>query len=384
MPKPTADPDNLPLLHRLSDMTNRVFNFSPGPAVLPSDVLTQVRDELLSLPGLGMSVLEISHRSSQFKAIHAEAQANLRTLLNVPENYHVLFLQGGSRLQFSMIPMNLAHDGQTAHYFVTGTWSKKAVEESQKIPSMTTDVICDFEQFGYDRLPGTSSMEIDPAAAYAYYCSNETVHGVQFQTEPNVGSVPLVCDASSDFLCRPLQIEKYGMLYACAQKNAGPAGLTIVILRDDLLQRGPDSLPGYLNYRSHSENDSMFNTPPTFAIYVLNLVAKWLINDVGGLEQMHARNREKANMLYALIDESSGFYTGHAQSDARSIMNVTFRLPNESLQDEFVRQAEKHNCYNLKGHRSVGGIRASIYNSMSVEGVATLRDFMHDFLKLNA
>ncbi len=359
-------------------MTERVFNFSAGPAAFPEKVLLQARDEMMSLPGLGMSVMEISHRSDEFKAIHAEAQSNVRTLLSVPDDYEVLFLQGGSRLQFSMIPMNLASPGQTADYFVTGTWSKKSVDECAKV-GVLPNVVCDFSESGYDRIPAPGDVTVNPDSAFAYYCSNETVQGVQFPSEPDVGGVPLICDSSSDIFCRPLPVEKYGMIYACAQKNAGPAGVTIVIMKKDLLERSSDDLPGYLNYKLHAEADSMFNTPPTFAIYMVNLIAKWLLNDVGGLDKMFARNQEKASMLYEAIDSSDGFYVPHAQPESRSIMNVTFKLAKEDLLARFVEEAAKRRLCNLKGHRSVGGIRASIYNAVPTEGVVELRDFMAEF-----
>lgn len=359
-------------------MTERVFNFSAGPAAFPEKVLLQARDEMLSLPGLGMSVMEISHRSDEFKSIQAQAQSNIRTLLSIPDDYEVLFLQGGSRLQFSMIPMNLASPGQTADYFVTGTWSKKSVAECEKV-GVKPNVVCDYSESGFDRIPAPGAIQINPESAYAYYCSNETVQGVQFPTEPDVGSVPLICDSSSDIFCRPLPVEKYGMIYACAQKNAGPAGVTIVIMRKSLLDRSSDDLPGYLNYKMHADADSMFNTPPTFAIYMVNLVAKWLLDDVGGLEKMFAINQKKASMLYEVIDSSDGFYVPHAHPDSRSIMNVTFKLANEDLLAEFVEQAAKRRLCNLKGHRSVGGIRASIYNAVPTQGVEELRDFMTEF-----
>ncbi len=362
-----------------SAMTRRIFNFSPGPATLPQSVLEKAQQELLSYNGLGMSVMEISHRSKDFIAIQDAAADNLRQLLGLSDEFEILFLQGGSRLQFSMIPMNLSAADSKAHYFVTGTWSKKSVEEARRCPSIDVDVVCDFASSKYDQLPTPGSYSIDSNAAYAYFCSNETVQGVQFSSEPDVGNVPLICDASSDFLCRPLPMEKYSLVYACAQKNLGPAGVTIVVMRKNLLTRASDQIPGYLNYRTHAENASMFNTPPTFAIYIVKLVTDWLINDVGGLEKMHARNQAKAEMLYDVIDQSDGFYIPHAQSDSRSIMNVTFQLPNDELLSDFLNSAKEHNLVNLKGHRSVGGIRASIYNAMPTEGVTALRDFMKSY-----
>jgi len=359
-------------------LTERVFNFSPGPAVLPLPVLQQAQRELVCLPGYGMSVLEMSHRAPGFLDILAAAKSLLRELLAIPDNYQIVFLQGGSRLQFSMVPMNLLR-GQSgaAEYLVTGSWSKMAVDEAKREGKV--NVAWDGKPTNYDRLPKTGELKIAPDAAYAYICSNETIQGVQFATEPDVASVPLVCDSSSDFLHCPLPIAKYGLIYACAQKNAGPAGVTVVIIRDDLLQRSQDSLPGYLNYNHHVKEDSLYNTPPTFAIYLMKLVLEWLKDEVGGLTRMHAINQQKARLLYDAIDESGGFYRGHAQKGARSLMNVTFRLPSEALEKEFVKTGEDRGLDGLKGHRSVGGIRASIYNAMPTAGVESLANFMREF-----
>jgi phosphoserine aminotransferase len=359
-------------------LTERVFNFSPGPAVLPLPVLEQAQRELVCLPGYGMSVLEMSHRAEGFLAILAAAKQLLKELLQIPENYRLIFLQGGSRLQFSMVPMNLLR-GQSApaEYVVTGSWSKMAVDEARREGQV--NIAWDGKATGYDRLPRPGELKIPADAAYAYFCSNETIQGVQFAAEPQVGSVPLVCDASSDFLHRPLPIAKYGLIYACAQKNAGPAGVTVVIIRDDLLARSQDSLPGYLNYSNHVKEDSLYNTPPCFAIYLMKLVLEWLRGEVGGLAKMHAHNRDKARLLYDAIDQSGGFYRGHAQPPDRSLMNVTFRLPSEALEKEFVKAGEDRGLDGLKGHRSVGGIRASIYNAMPVAGVESLATFMSEF-----
>ena len=281
-----------------------------------------------------------------------------------------------------MIPMNLVGGGrQSFDYLVTGSWSKYAAQEAAKHGELHTS--WDGKATNFDRLPTTADLKLDPQAAFVYYASNETIQGVQFAAEPAAGNVPLVCDASSDFLCRPLDIRKYGILYACAQKNAGPAGVTVVIIRKELLERSRDSLPGYLNYKMHFQEGSMWNTPPTFAIYVLMLVTKWLITDVGGLEKMEAKNRAKAKLLYDVIDASGGFYAGHAQPNCRSLMNATFRLPSDELTTKFVAGAKERGLADLKGHRSVGGVRASIYNAMPVAGVEQLRDFMIEFRKQN-
>jgi phosphoserine aminotransferase len=364
-------------------MAERVFNFSAGPAVLPEPVLAEVQRDLLALPGVGASILEISHRSSTFENIIGQAETNLRQLLQIPDEYAVLMLQGGARLQFSMIPMNLLGGGRrTCDYIVTGSWSKYAAQEAVKFGEAR--VAWDGKPTNYDRLPSPGDLRLDPKAAYVYYASNETIQGVQFAAEPSAGSVPLVCDASSDFLSRPVDVRKYGLLYACAQKNAGPAGLTIVIIRKDLLRRSSDTLPGYLNFQIHAEAQSLWNTAPTFPIYVLMLITKWLITDIGGLENMAAQNRAKAKLLYDVIDESRGFYVGHAQPHCRSMMNVSFRLPSEELTAQFVQGAEQRGMTDLKGHRSVGGIRASIYNAMPIRGVELLREFMLEFQHQNS
>jgi phosphoserine aminotransferase len=363
-------------------MTERVFNFSSGPAVLPEPVLAEAQRDMMSLPGVGASILEISHRSSKFEKIISETEANLRKLLAIPDDYAVLMLQGGARLQFSMIPMNLMGGGRRlCNYLVTGSWSKYASQEAVKFGE--TKVIWDGKETNYDRLPTNSDVKVDPKAAFLYYASNETIQGVQFQSEPEAGDVPLVCDASSDFLCRPLDVRKYGVLYACAQKNAGPAGVTIVVIRKDLLPRSSENLPGYLNFHTHAESQSLWNTAPTFPIYIVGLVAKWLLNDIGGLAKMEAQNRAKAKLLYDVLDSSGGFYKGHSQPEWRSMMNVSFRLPSDELTKTFVEGAEKESMTDLKGHRSVGGIRASIYNAMPVAGVEKLRDYMVDFRKKN-
>ena len=364
-------------------LTERVFNFSPGPAVLPLPVLQQAQRELVCLPGYGMSVLEMSHRAKGFLDILAAAKSLLRELLAIPDNYQIVFLQGGSRLQFSMVPMNLLR-GQSgaAEYLVTGSWSKMAVDEARREGKV--NIAWDGKATNFDRLPKAGELKIAADAAYAYICSNETIQGVQFTAEPETGSVPLVCDSSSDFLHRPLLIAKYGLIYACAQKNAGPAGVTAVIIRDDLVKRSQDSLPGYLNYSHHVKEDSLYNTPPTFAIYLMKLVLEWLKDEIGGLARMHAINQQKARLLYDAIDESGGFYRGHAQPEVRSLMNVTFRLPSEALEKEFVKEGEDRGLDGLKGHRSVGGIRASIYNAMPTAGVESLANFMREFMQKKA
>jgi phosphoserine aminotransferase len=360
--------------------SQRVFNFSPGPAVMPLPVLEQAQRELVCLPGYGMSILEMSHRAPGFLDILAATKKLLNVLLAVPDNYQIIFLQGGSRLQFSMVPINLLRgQSQPAEYVVTGSWSKMGLAEAQR--EGQTRVAWDGKATNYDRLPPASELKFGREASYVYCCSNETIQGVQFQTDLDTGGAPLVCDASSDFLHRPLDMQKYGLVYACAQKNAGSAGVTAVIIRDDLVARSDDSLHGYLSFKNHVKEDSLFNTPPTFAIYLMKLVLEWLRDEVGGLAKMHARNREKARILYDVIDGSGGFYRGHAQPECRSLMNVTFRLPSEELEKHFVKEGEARKLDGLKGHRSVGGIRASIYNAMPMEGVEALAKFMTEFKK---
>jgi phosphoserine aminotransferase len=354
----------------------RVFNFSAGPAVLPLPVLKSIQEDLLALPSAGASILEISHRSPEFLAILADTKDRLRTLLCVPDNYKILFVQGGSRLQFSMIPMNLRNQEQCGDYVLTGAWGKLALEEAKR--DGQTEVLWDAKQTNYDRLPVLSDLTPSDNSAFVHMTSNETIHGVQFHETPT-WDVPVVCDCSSDFLSRPIDIAKYGLIYACAQKNAGPAGVTVLIVRDDLLERSSDQLPGYLSYKNHANSDSLYNTPPTFGIYVVGLIARWLQEEIGGLQAMASRNAAKAARLYETIDASDGYYTGHAVAENRSHMNVTFRLPSTELESEFLRGAKERQLCSLGGHRSVGGIRASIYNAMPIEGVEALREYMLQF-----
>lgn len=357
---------------------NRVYNFSAGPAMLPLPVLERAQRELLVFPGCGASVMEISHRSKQFEAVLEDAKSRLRGLLAIPENYQILFLQGGARLQFSMVPMNILRGtGKPADFVLTGSWGKKARDEAAR--EGTVHIAWDGKSSAYNRLPAAGELQLSDDAAMVHITSNETIEGVQFATVPSLGDAPLVCDASSDFLSGPVPVDRYGIIYAGAQKNIGPSGVTVVIIREDLLELSQDSLPGYLNYATQAKENSMYNTPPTFAIYMVGLVARWLQEDIGGLEAMADLNRTKAAILYDEIDRSSGFYQGHAQRDCRSLMNVTFRLPKPEWEAEFLSEAGKQGLTALKGHRSVGGIRASIYNAMPVEGVKALRDFMRDF-----
>ncbi len=364
-------------------MSQRVYNFSPGPAVLPLSVLQEAQRDLVALPGVGMSVLEISHRSKAFEQMLAEAKQLLTDLLGIPAGYSILFLQGGSSLQFSMLAMNLLRgSGKSADYVITGTWGSKALAEAKHEGPVR--VAWDGKTENYSRLPAGGEVKINPESAYVHFTSNETIQGVQFRDLPDTHGVPIVADLSSDFLSRPVPVEKYGLIYACAQKNAGISGVTVVIVRDELLARVPDGLPAMLDYRLQAKNDSLYNTPPTFAIYVLLLIGRWLRSEIGGLGRMAQVNAEKAKLLYDVLDGSQGFYRGHARPDCRSQMNVTWRLPSEELEQAFVKQAQGRDLFELKGHRSVGGIRASIYNAMPIDGMRSLRDFMLDFRKQHA
>ncbi|GMV99447.1 MAG: phosphoserine aminotransferase [Candidatus Hydrogenedentota bacterium] len=357
-------------------MEQRVFNFSAGPGGLPLAALEEAQRNLLVLPGAGASVMEISHRGKEYMAVHAQAIANIKSLLNVPDNYKILFMQGGATLQFAAIAMNFLKGG-SADYIHTGAWAKKAIGEGKKFG--VASVVWDNKPDNYNRCPKQDELKLDANAAYLHFTSNETIGGVEFQTEPDSGAVPLFCDASSDILSKPLDIAKYGLLYAGAQKNMGPAGVALVIIREDLLEKCPDSIPDVLNYKLTAENDSMLNTPPCFAIYMVMLTTKWLINDIGGLDKMLELNRKKAKLIYDVIDGSNGFYKGHAVPEYRSLMNVTFTLPDEALEKAFIDGATKAGMHGLKGHRSVGGCRASIYNAMPLAGAETLASYMKDY-----
>ena len=356
-------------------VTNRIFNFSAGPAVLPEEVLREAQENLLSLPGVGMSILEISHRSKPFDEVIEGCEADLRTLGGIPNDYHVLFLQGGASLQFSMVPMNILGRDASADYIVTGVWSQKAVKEAKRVGSVK--IAASTEDGNFTRVPRQDELTLDPNAAYVHYTTNNTIFGTEFKYRPETGSVPLVADASSDIYSGPIDVSKYALIYAGAQKNLAPAGLTLVIIRDDLLKRTPSSLPTMMQYSVHAENKSLYNTPPVFAIYIMRLVLRWLLKQ-GGLAAVEKINARKADKLYAEIDRS-GFYKGHAAKDSRSRMNITFRLPNEDLDKTFAKEATAAGLDGLKGHRSVGGMRASIYNAFPEAGVDALVQFMREF-----
>jgi phosphoserine aminotransferase len=354
---------------------HRVYNFSAGPAVLPLPVLEEIQRDLVSLPGVGMSILEISHRSAAFEAILGEAEQSIRALAGIPPNYKVLFLQGGASLQFLMVPMNLLTAGATADYIDCGSWADKAIKEAKKVG--TVNVAASTKGENYSRLPRQEELKLTPGAAYVHMTSNNTIEGTEYRTLPSVGDVPLVSDTSSNMFSRPIDVAKHALVYAGAQKNMGPAGVTVVIVRDDMLQRSQKSLPTMLNYAVHAENRSLYNTPPAFAVYALGLVMKWLIAQ-GGLPAIARANDRKAGKLYAEIDRS-GFYRGTASKDDRSLMNVTFRLATEDLEKQFVKESTAAGLDGLKGHRSVGGMRASIYNAFPEEGVDALVGFMKEF-----
>lgn len=356
--------------------TQRIFNLNAGPAVLPVSVLEQAQRDLIALPGVGMSILEISHRSKTFESIIGEAEADIRRLAGIPAGYQVLFLGGGASLQFSMVPMNFLPQGGKADYVVTGSWSKKAVKEAQKVGTVQVAATTEGENFA--RIPQQAELKLDPGAAYVHITTNNTIFGTEWWYDPRTGEVPLVADASSDIFSHTLDVSRYALIYAGAQKNLGPAGVTLVIVRDELLARGAKGLPTMLDYRTHSENKSLYNTPPVFPIYVVGLVAKWLLAE-GGLEAMGRRNEQKAGRLYAAIDGSGGFYRPHAKPDSRSHMNVTFRLSSEELEKKFLAEASEAGFSGLKGHRSVGGVRASIYNAFPSEGIDALVSFMQEF-----
>ncbi len=360
----------------LLPMTYRVFNFSSGPATMPVEVLEKARSEITSYRGTGMSVMELSHRSTNFIEVLEASEAALRRLLNVPPNYRVLFISGGASLHFSMIPMNLLTAGGLAQYVITGAWSEKALAEARKMGN--AEAVFSTEQNGYTGIPRPQQIAFSEAADYVHYCSNETIHGVEFDYDLYAGSIPVICDASSNVLSKPIDVAKYGMIYAGAQKNIGPSGLTVVIIRDDLLERVPAGLPTLLDYRVFANERSMPNTPNTWGIYLIGLITEWLENQ-GGVEGIAKINEGKSRLVYNAIDSSDGFYAGHAEREARSRMNVTFRLPTQELEAEFCTEAEAAGMSGLAGHRSVGGLRASIYNAFPIEGVRVLVDFMKDF-----
>ena len=354
---------------------SRIYNFSAGPAMLPEEVLEEAAKDMLDYHGCGMSVMEMSHRSKTYQAIIDEAEADLRKLIGIPDNYKVLFMQGGATLGFGMIPMNFMFNGKI-DLINTGVWTKKAMKDAKLYGEV--NVVASGEERGFKKIPDVKSIKFNKDADYVYMCDNNTIYGTKFKEYPDTGDVPLVCDMSSCFLSEPIEVKKFGLIYAGAQKNVGPAGVTIFIIRDDLLAKpAPRPLPAYLDYRIHAENGSMYNTPPTYGIYLCGLVFKWLLR-TGGLEFRDKNNREKAAILYDFLDQSS-FYKPYVDKDSRSLMNVTFTTPSPELDAEFLEGAKKYKFTNLKGHRSIGGLRASIYNAMPLDGVRALVAYMKEF-----
>lgn len=359
-------------------MPERIYNFSPGPATLPYEVLQEASRDVLNFRDKGIGILEISHRSKEFSEVIQEAEADLRELMDIPDDYYVLFLQGGASTQFAMVPMNLLMPDKKGAYLNTGTWAKKAIKEAKTIARV--QVAYSSEESSFDHVPRDDQYDVDEDAEYLYFVSNNTIYGTQFHKFPEKGKM-LVSDMSSDILSRRFDIKPFGLIFAGAQKNMGPAGVTVVIVRKDLVNRAPENLPTMFKYKTHAEKGSMFNTPPCFSIYCVGRVLKWL-KAKGGVEAIEKINREKAKILYDAIDNSD-FYKGHARPDSRSFMNVTFNLPTPELEKKFVEEAEKEGLSGLKGHRSIGGIRASIYNAFPVKGVEELVEFMKEFERKN-
>lgn len=361
-------------------MTERVYNFFPGPATLPLEVLEEAQREFLNFRNTGMSVLEISHRGKDYEEVHNETESLFKELLNAPDDYRVLFMGGGASTQFALVAMNFLTQGTEADYIVTGSFAQKAQEEAARIGK--ANIAATTEDTNFNRLPEKDEIKLSKAPVYIHMTSNNTIYGTQWQEMPTFEGIPLVADMSSDILSRPFDVTKFGLIYAGAQKNLGPAGVTVVLISPDLLNKANKNLPVIFQYGTFAKNNSLYNTPPSFAIYLINLVLKWVKRN-GGLSAMAERNREKAKYIYDAIDNSNGFYRGHAQKECRSLMNVTFRLPSEELEAAFVSEAKKANLIGIKGHRSVGGMRASIYNAMPLEGCKRLAELMVDFAKKN-
>lgn len=355
----------------------RAYNFNAGPAALPLEVLQRAQEELVDYNGIGMSIMEISHRSREYERVNEETQQLFRELLEIPEGYRVLFLQGGASMQFAMVPMNLLRPGTTAAYVDTGSWAKKALAEAKLLGEV--QVVASSKDDQYTTIPDLSSLELPEQTAYLHITSNETIGGIQYKSFPDTGDVPLIADMSSDILSRPLDVSRFGLIYAGAQKNLGPSGVTVVIIREDLIQPA-EHLPTMLRYSTHADNNSLYNTPPVYSIYMMNLVLQW-IKENGGLAAMEKRNEEKAKLIYDVIDGSSGFYRGVAKPEYRSPMNITFRMANEELEKRFVEESQAAGFVGLKGHRSVGGLRASTYNAVPYESCQALQQFMLDFQK---
>jgi len=361
-------------------MAKRIWNFNPGPATLPLSVLEKIKADLPVYRDTGMAVMELSHRSKDYAEIHSEAKSLLKELFSIPDGYHILFLQGGASSQFFMIPMNLLKEGQSADYVNTGAWSTKAIKEAKRFG--TVNVAGSSEDKNFTFMPKNSDLKLDPSSQYVHVTSNNTIAGTQYRDFPDTGDVPLIADMSSDILSHKIDTGKFSLIYAGAQKNLGPAGVTIVIIKDELLSKCNPDLPTMLKYSTHVEKDSLFNTGPTFSIYIVKLVLEW-IKESGGLEAIEAENNKKGDLLYSVIDENSDFFRCPVEKDSRSYMNAVFRLPSEDLEKQFIAEAAEKGFGGIKGHRSVGGIRVSMYNAMPYQGVKEFTDFMLDFAKKN-
>jgi len=358
---------------------SRVYNFSPGPCTLPLPALEKAQAEFVDYNGTGMSIIESSHRGAEFKDVHAEAKALMRKVMGIPDNYHILFLGGGASFQFTMIPQNFIPAGGSADYINTGTWSKKAIKEANIVAKANVAATSEADNFNW--IPAQDELQLDPNAAYLHFTSNNTIFGTEFHKFPETDK-PLICDMSSDIMSRPIDVSKFAMIYAGAQKNLGPAGVTVVIIRDDFAKTANSGLPTMLAYDTHIDKDSMFNTPPAYGIYIIKLVQEWMLAQ-GGLEAIEAVNRQKAELLYGAIDNSDGYYRGTAREDSRSRMNVTIRLSSEELEKKFITEAAEIGLNGLKGHRSVGGIRVSMYNAMPLAGIEKMVVFMEQFKAAN-
>ncbi|MDE5414977.1 3-phosphoserine/phosphohydroxythreonine transaminase [Alkalihalobacterium chitinilyticum] len=354
----------------------RAYNFNAGPSALPLEVLKRAQEELVNFKQTGMSVMELSHRSKEYDAVHTQAQSMLKELLQIPNDYEVLFLQGGASLQFAQIPMNLLKEGKIGNYVLTGSWSEKALKEAKLIGE--TFIGASTKEKGYRSIPNVEEISINKNDAYLHVTSNNTIYGTQWHQFPEFENTSLIADMSSDILCRPIQVENFSMIYAGAQKNLGPSGVTVVIVKKQLIEDSRQDIPTILRYSTHADANSLYNTPPTFAIYMLAKVLEW-VKDQGGVQTVEKRNIEKAKLIYDAIDESNGFYRGHAEKDSRSLMNITFNLPSDELNKKFLAEAKAAGFVGLNGHRSVGGCRASTYNAVPIEACEALREFMITF-----
>ncbi|MFC4775653.1 3-phosphoserine/phosphohydroxythreonine transaminase [Paenibacillus sp. GCM10023252] len=361
-------------------MTKRAYNFNAGPAALPLEVLQQAQEQFVEFGGAGMSIMEMSHRSSIYENVNNETQSLLRELFGIPDHYKTLFLQGGASTQFGMIPMNLLSEGKTAAFVQTGNWSNKAIKEAKLIGK--TAIVATSEENKYTRIPDLSELKLPEETAYLHITSNETIEGIQYSEYPNTGDIPLVGDMSSDILSRPVDVSKFGLIYAGAQKNLGPSGVTLVIIREDLAANSPKTLSSMLRYDTHVNNNSLYNTPPSFSVYMVNLMLKWIASK-GGVSAIEQYNRDKTNLIYDAIDSSGGFYRGAADAASRSVMNITFRIHTEELEKQFIKESEAAGFVGLKGHRDVGGLRASTYNAVPLESCKALAAFMSDFQQRN-